>query len=74
MRMRLNIVAGESRHLSHEETQTKTFETAVFTVRMQRLPLFYVTNLILPCSLITFLAVVAFVLPPDEGDKVGFSK
>ena len=41
---------------------------------MKRLPLFYITNLVLPCALITFLAVIAFVLPPDGGDKIGLSK
>ena len=37
----------------------------------QRRPLSYLLNLVLPCSLITFVAMLSFCLPPESGEKVG---
>ena len=37
----------------------------------ERRPLPYMLNLVLPCSLITFGALLSFCHPPDSGEKVG---
>ena len=37
----------------------------------RRRPLPYMLNLVLPCRLITFVALLSFCLPPDSGKKVG---
>jgi len=37
---------------------------------MRRKPLFYVFNMILPCLLITLVALLGFYIPSDSGEKV----
>jgi len=37
---------------------------------MRRKPLFYVFNMILPCLLITLVAMLGFYIPSDSGEKV----
>ncbi|KAG1704406.1 Neuronal acetylcholine receptor subunit alpha-7 [Nymphon striatum] len=37
---------------------------------LRRRPLFYVFNLILPCILITVIALMSFYMPSDSGEKV----
>jgi len=41
-----------------------------FTVQMRRKPLFYVFNMIMPCFLITLVALLGFYVPSDSGEKV----
>jgi len=38
--------------------------------QMRRKPLFYVFNMILPCLLITLVALLGFYIPNDSGEKV----
>ena len=45
-----------------------------YTMHMRRRNLYYGFNLILPCALISSLAVVAFLLPPDADEKISLSK
>ena len=47
-----------------------TFSTLVYTVHVQRNPMYYVVNIILPCVLITFCGLLVFLLPPNSGEKV----
>ena len=39
-------------------------------IHIKRRPLFYVFNLILPCILITAVALLGFYMPSDSGEKV----
>lgn len=39
-------------------------------MQMRRKPLFYVFNMILPCLLITLVALLGFYIPSDSGEKV----
>ena len=41
-----------------------------YTVQMRRKPLFYVFNMIMPCFLITLVALLGFYVPSDSGEKV----
>ena len=41
-----------------------------FTVKMRRRTLYYFFNLILPCVLISSMALLGFTLPPDAGEKL----
>lgn len=44
-----------------------TFECVL---RLRRKPLFYVMNLLFPCFVVSFMAALGFVLPPQSGEKV----
>ncbi|KAJ6635866.1 Acetylcholine receptor subunit alpha-type acr-16 [Pseudolycoriella hygida] len=41
-----------------------------YTVRLKRRTFYYFFNLLVPCGLIGFLAVLGFTLPPDSGEKL----
>ena len=45
-----------------------------FLVIIERKPLFYSVNLIIPCMLITSLAIFVFVLPSESGKSVFWSR
>ncbi|KAL3832327.1 hypothetical protein ACJMK2_023980, partial [Sinanodonta woodiana] len=41
-----------------------------FYIHIRRRPLFYVFNMVLPCILITLVALLGFYIPSDSGEKV----
>ena len=41
-----------------------------FTVHIRRRTLYYFFNLIVPCVLISSMALLGFTLPPDSGEKL----
>ena len=42
-----------------------------FTIKIRRRTLYYFFNLIVPCLLISSMAILGFTLPPDSGEKLG---
>ncbi|KAM8835981.1 acetylcholine receptor subunit epsilon isoform 3-T3 [Synchiropus picturatus] len=45
------------------------YQEIVFNIIIQRKPLFYIINIILPCSLISSLVVLAYFLPAQAGGQ-----
>ncbi|KAM9332553.1 acetylcholine receptor subunit epsilon [Pholidichthys leucotaenia] len=45
------------------------FQEVMFSLIIQRKPLFYIINIILPCSLISSLVVLAYFLPAQAGGQ-----
>ncbi|KAK3098644.1 hypothetical protein FSP39_021530 [Pinctada imbricata] len=46
------------------------YPDVTFYVTLERKPLFYILNLLFPCMLISTVACLGFLLPPDSGEKV----
>ena len=42
-----------------------------YKVRLHRRPLYYVIYMILPATVISFMSLLGFLLPPDTGEKIG---
>ena len=51
-----------------------SYPTLTFTLRLRRKPLYYVVNLIVPCCLLSFIAVVTFLLQPGCTERLGLGK
>lgn len=45
-----------------------------FTIHIRRRTLYYGFNLIIPCALISAMALLSFTLPPDAGEKISLGK
>ncbi|KAG4071080.1 hypothetical protein HA402_002752 [Bradysia odoriphaga] len=41
-----------------------------YTIHLKRRPFYYFFNLLVPCGLIGFLAILGFTLPPESGEKL----
>ena len=44
-----------------------------YSIVITRKPLYYVVNLVVPCSFVTMSGILAFCLPSDSGEKVSLS-
>ena len=47
------------------------YPSITFTLHFRRLPLYYIANLIVPCGLLSFIAVVTFLLQPGCTERLG---
>ncbi|XP_067685822.1 acetylcholine receptor subunit beta-like [Haliotis asinina] len=54
-------------------SDANTYATVAFKFRLQRRPSYYAINIILPVVVLSILSALVFVLPPDSGEKMGYS-
>ena len=62
-------VPGE-RHEVYYECCPEPYVDITFKVHIRRRTLYYFFNLIVPCVLISSMALLGFTLPPDSGEKL----
>ena len=51
----------------------KTFSSVTFEINLQRRPMFHVLNTMFPVAFMAVLIPMVFKLPPDSGEKIGYS-
>lgn len=67
-------VGGITSKLSEEKFSccTDKYSQISYDFLLHRMPNFYVMYLILPCAAIVILTLIAFFIPPESGERIGF--
>ena len=69
----LENTSSYSESIKYECCPTK-YPFVMFRLHVRRRTLYYISNLVFPCILISFMSVLGFTLPPDSGEKIGLGK
>ena len=67
------VIKGMPVHYHLVVYSTGPYPTLVYTVIIERKPLYYIINIVLPTIFITVCGLLVFWLPPDSGEKVSLS-
>ncbi|XP_061669946.1 neuronal acetylcholine receptor subunit alpha-7-like [Syngnathoides biaculeatus] len=65
----LIVVSGKKSYTTYE-CCPEPYVDVTYTIVMRRRTLFYAVNLLIPCFLISLLALLVFLLPADSGEKI----
>ncbi|KAK7912410.1 hypothetical protein WMY93_012621 [Mugilogobius chulae] len=68
------LEADISGYTSNGEWDLVAYPDITYTVVMRRRTLYYGLNLLLPCILISTLALLVFLLPADSGEKISLAQ
>ncbi|XP_077418972.1 neuronal acetylcholine receptor subunit alpha-7-like [Vanacampus margaritifer] len=66
----LVVVSGKKNERSYVCCPDQSYPDVTYTIVMRRRTLFYLLHLIIPCILISILALLVFLLPADSGEKI----
>lgn len=66
-------VPGKRNELYYECCK-EPYPDVTYTITMRRRTLYYGLNLLIPCVLISGLALLVFLLPADSGEKISLGK
>ncbi|XP_046581855.1 neuronal acetylcholine receptor subunit alpha-7-like [Haliotis rubra] len=58
------------RNVQYYSCCDEPYPDITYYIHIRRRPLFYIFNMILPCILITLVALLGFYIPSDSGEKV----
>ncbi|XP_035665568.1 neuronal acetylcholine receptor subunit alpha-10-like [Branchiostoma floridae] len=67
------ISAMATRNVTIYKCCPHQYPSVVVTLRLKRLHLFYLVNMVVPCIDLLILNIVAFFIPPDTGERLGFT-
>ncbi|XP_078700395.1 neuronal acetylcholine receptor subunit alpha-7-like isoform X2 [Branchiostoma floridae x Branchiostoma belcheri] len=65
--------ATAKRNVTKYDCCPQQYPSVVLTLRLKRLPLFYMVNMVIPCVFMLILNIAAFFIPPDSGERLGFT-
>lgn len=68
----LNSITSK-RNQKHYKCCIHDFVDVTITIEISRVSLDYIMKLIIPCSLISSMIFLGFVLPPESGERIGLS-
>ncbi|XP_060072163.1 acetylcholine receptor subunit alpha-like [Ylistrum balloti] len=57
---------------STKSRRGKSFSSVTFHMSLKRRPMYHVLNTLIPTILLAFLSCLAFKLPPDSGERIGY--
>jgi len=67
----LTIDTSAVLHVQYYTCCSEPYSDVKFTVHLRRRPLYYILYLIVPTGTVAALTLLAFLLPPDSGEKIG---
>jgi hypothetical protein len=56
--------------VTNETIGDQTYDSLFYNVYIRRLPMYFFSTIVLPCIVLTLVALIMFCLPPDGGEKV----